>query len=235
MNSQLLKMLANWVWRCTPTSLGYPGSWGRRIVGLTSQGNKTLFQKEKKMPSNSTQAIQHNSPWLWLFLTFWAFLLSASAPSHFNPSPSHTEKNELTMSSPTRLAFLPLARPHFLYFCCLSRQLPIRFPEMYHGLSPNVRMLILQKQSWQLGRSCCQGAAGHTFHRRLSGDRRRCESCLDIPDWARQEQDPCTQGSDFLWLWHAFRSKVVRLGRLALYCSQISSANSSYWEMPENV
>lgn len=118
------------------------------------------------MPLNSTKAIEHNTPWLLLFPTFWAFLLSVSVTSHFNPSPSHTEKNELTMSSPTRLAFFPLAKPHFLYFCCLplvscclSKQLPIRFPEIYHGLSPKVRMLILQKRSWQLGRSCCQGGS----------------------------------------------------------------------------
>lgn len=169
-----------------------------------------------------------------LVLTFWTFLLSASATNHFDSSNSDTEKNKLTMSSPTRLAFFPLAKPHFLYFCCLplvsgclAKQLPIRFPEIYHGLSPDVRLLILQSRVGSFQGAAARGPVGQPFHRRLSGDRRRCESCLAIPDWARQEQDPCTQGSGFLWLWYEFQCKVVRFGRPALYSSQVPSVNSS--------
>lgn len=60
-----------------------------------------------------------------------------------------------------------------------------------------------------LEEAVAKGAAGHFFHGRPSGDRRRCESCLDIPGWAKQEQSP-----DFLWLWYKFQSKVIGLGDL---------------------
>lgn len=76
-------------------------------------------------------------------------------------------QRKMNLPSPPRLHWLsPFWPSHASYTFAASpwcqaaseKQLPIRFWEIYHGLSPKVRMLILQDQSWQLGRSGCQGS-----------------------------------------------------------------------------
>lgn len=122
---------------------------------------------------------------------------------------SHKRKNELTISSVLHwlsafcstqtsysLASSPQCQAAYKnYFLFAFLKFPA-FPNM----SPEVTMLIIQSQGWQLRRSSCQGCRGHPFAWEMVWSQGQVWINSGHPRLSQAGRNPHPQGSGFLWL-----------------------------------